>query len=312
MKWRCFQLVVWAALATALGGCDSLVISLMVEAPNHGAETPAAPSDAWWLNALQVDREMFATVAPGVTLRLWDIEPPEPPEDQFHGEPRGTVIVLHGHLDSGFFMLGKAHDLAAAGYRAIVVDMRGHGGSSGQFTTFGAREAPELSRVIDALDAQGLIEGKLGALGMSMGAATAIQLAGRDPRIKAVVAVAPYTKLRDVAAHAIRVFVPLRGWWMSDADLQRLITEAGEHGGFDPDEADALAAIARTTAPVLIASGRLDFIVPHAQSVELHEAAPDHSRLISLPIAGHILAWMDLGGQVKRASIAWFDQHLGR
>jgi pimeloyl-ACP methyl ester carboxylesterase len=295
-------------LATMLGGCDSFIKSWMVEAPHHGDDVRPAPSDAWWLSLLHVDREMFVTVSPGVTLRLWAIEPD--PGKTIGGRPRGTILVLHGHLDNATLMLVKGHDLAAAGYRAIMVDSRGHGGSSGEFTTFGACESRELMSVIDALAAQNLIEGRLGVWGMSMGAATAIQLAGRDKRIKAVVAVAPYTNLREIGAHAIRAFIPVRGWWLSDVDIQRLITEAGEHAGLDPDEADALAAIGRTEAPVLIVSGRWDFVTPHAHSVRLHEAAPDRTELISLPLAGHILAGVDLGGQVKRASIAWFDRHL--
>ena len=289
-------------------GCDGFIKAWMVQSPNHGNRAPASPSDAWWLNLLHVDREMFATVAPGVTLRLWAIEP-DPAKTPGH-KPHGTILVLHGHLDHSTVMLIKGHDLAAAGYRAIMVDMRGHGGSSGKYTTFGALESRDLSKVIDDLQAQGLIEGRLGVWGMSMGAATAIQLAGRDPRVRAVVAVAPYTNLRAVGAHAIRVFIPLRGWWLSEVDIQRLITEAGDMAGFDPDEADALAAIKRTDAPVLIASGCWDIVVPHTQSIELHDAAPDHSKLIALPLTGHILAGVDLGGQIKRASIVWFDQHL--
>jgi pimeloyl-ACP methyl ester carboxylesterase len=48
-------------------------------------------------------------------------------------------------------MLPAAKELAEAGYRAVLVDLRGHGRSTGKYTTFGVQAAKDLSQVIDAL-----------------------------------------------------------------------------------------------------------------------------------------------------------------
>ena len=79
---------------------------------------------------------------------------------------------------------------------------------------------------------------------------------------------------------------------------------------FDPDAADAVKAIRRTTAQVLIVHGTNDWIVPHRQSERLHAAAPDHSQLVSIPWLGHVALWLDPGGQVAAQARAWFDRYL--
>jgi len=63
-------------------------------------------------------------------------------------------------------------------YRAVVPDLRGHGRSSGDFLTYGALDAHDLSQLANALDEKGLLSGKLGVVGTSYGAATAIEFAG--------------------------------------------------------------------------------------------------------------------------------------
>ena len=69
--------------------------------------------------------------------------------------PRGTILVLHGVLDRSAVMLPAARALADAGYRAVLVDLRGRGRSTGKYMTFGIQEAKDLSQVIDALRAKG-------------------------------------------------------------------------------------------------------------------------------------------------------------
>jgi alpha-beta hydrolase superfamily lysophospholipase len=42
-------------------------------------------------------------------------------------QTKGTVLVLHGVHTRSFWMLRQVKDLAGAGYRAVLVDLRGHG-----------------------------------------------------------------------------------------------------------------------------------------------------------------------------------------
>src|SRR5258707_1287382 len=65
--------------------------------------------------------------------------------------------------------------------------------------------------------------------------------------------------------------------------ISSAIDRAGELGAFDPDAASPLFAIKETHARVLLIHGQRDSSIPFGQSVALHAAAADHSRLFLLP-----------------------------
>ena len=226
--------------------------------------------------------------------------------------PRGTVLVLHGVVSSGRAMLPHARRLAHHGYRAVLVDLRGHGKSDGQYLTYGVQESDDLVRVIDALETRRLVAGRLGVLGVSYGAATAIQLAGKDARIDSVVAVAPFSTMRDVVPDFGRTVLPGVGSLVPDQALDAGVDEAGRQAAFDPNLADACAAIQQTRARVLVIHGEEDWMVPTYHGKRLHDAAPDHSQLVLLPWTGHLTAWLDPLGQVADETHRWFDTHLAQ
>jgi pimeloyl-ACP methyl ester carboxylesterase len=290
-----------------LAGCIAPLGPLIVTAPNQmnplaGKANPLPPVES----LLGTDQHFWVDVGPpAATLSVSVMEP-----DREAGPPKGTVLVIHGIYARSLWMLGTARMLAGAGYRAVLVDLRGQGRSSGKWLTYGIRESRDLSQVIDALEDRGLVSGRLGVYGISYGATTAIELAGRDPRIAAVVAVAPFSTMRAEVPHYIRTILPGAGAAISDETCQEAIDEAGEVGGFNPDVASAVAAIRRTRAPVLILHGTNDWMVPPWHAVRLRDAAPDRTRLVLIPWLGHITIWFDPTGEVAAESRAWFDRHL--
>lgn len=200
--------------------------------------------------------------------------------------------------------------LAEDGFRAVLVDLRGHGRSTGEVLTFSQQEARDLVQVVDHLDERGLLAGKLGVYGLSYGAATAIQFAGLDPRVECVVAVAPFSAMRDVVPDSGRTMLPGVERMISDRLFDESIAAAGEAGEFDPDRSSAIAAIWRTNAPVLIVHGTEDWLVPPYHALRLHEAAPERTKLVLLPHTGHVSIWFDVEGDVATEARGWFDQWL--
>ena len=97
------------------------------------------------------------------------------------GEPRGTVVLLHGWMMHGDSMLPWALRLGEAGYRAIAIDLRNHGRSGEAPSGYGTREAHDVVDVVAALRARGEVVEPVHLLGVSYGAATAL-FAGADPR----------------------------------------------------------------------------------------------------------------------------------
>src|SRR5260370_37762224 len=79
-----------------------------------------------------------------------------------------------------------------------MMDQRAHGESGGAMATYGWLERNDTRAVVDALAASEH-PAHIFALGESMGAGIALQSAGIDPRMEAVVADAPFASLREAS-----------------------------------------------------------------------------------------------------------------
>lgn len=257
----------------------------------------------WWLGSAdkliakgKISSHHRIPTTDGTKLDVWVIQAGLDSEVQT--PPRGTVMILHGIIDSKarFFTMGR--QMARMGYNVVMLDHRAHGRSEGTCTTFGAKEKFDARDVIDSLLAGGEITEPIYVFGQSMGAAIAVQYAAVDPRCQAVMAVAPYTDMRSAA----RRFVPL----MNAKKFEKVVARGGELAGFDPDEASAVLAAAELTAPLLVVHGRIDAIVPHSHGVAVYEAANVKKKLVTFPLLGHIS--MVLGRQKWFAEQA--DKHF--
>jgi pimeloyl-ACP methyl ester carboxylesterase len=281
----CWLLGLCGLIGVGVVACQPLQrlsASAIVVAPNRGAPAPAS-----------IDGELPVSVGPpSATLALEIIDAPA---------ARGTVFVLHGIRADKSTVRGWGQMLARAGFRAVMVDLRGHGRSTGDWLSYGVVESRDLAQALDALDARGLRLGSVGVMGISYGAAVAIEWAGNDPRVKAVVAIAPFADLRTVVPGYAPV--PLPAHFVNGA-----IDMAGQQGGFDPDEASPVLAIARTRAPVLLIHGQHDERIPAWHSQRILAAGADHAELVIVSGAGHD----SIAGEavVGERAPAWFLRHL--
>lgn len=298
-------LAVVGALALAGGiTVEHLGAAAIVYAPNAGHPPSPAKDPPVVAEAGLETRALHVEVGPpSASLSLWLLGPAAP------RAPRATVFVLHGIRDQKRSMVGWGERLAAMGYRAVLVDSRGHGRSSGDHLTYGVLEARDLSQALDALTAQGLAPGRVGVMGVSYGAATAIEWAAVEPRVAAVVAVAPFQSLRAVVPVYVERFLPGVGGLIPDLLIGRAIARAGRTGGFDPDQSP-LEAITRTRAPVLLVHGREDVNIPPSHSEALHARALDHSELLLVEGEDHQSITADRSGILWRRAGAWLQKAL--
>jgi pimeloyl-ACP methyl ester carboxylesterase len=125
----------------------------------------------------------------GVTIRGWWIP----------SQNRAAVIVLHPMASNRLGALDHARLLAQHGFGSLLIDLRAHGESGGERLTFGGSEYLDVSGAVDYLQARTEVEsGRIGVLGLSLGANFAILGAAHDDRIAAIVADAPgATVFRD-------------------------------------------------------------------------------------------------------------------
>jgi pimeloyl-ACP methyl ester carboxylesterase len=200
-------------------------------------------------------------------------------------------------------MRGMGQLLAEGGYRSILIDLRGHGSSEGDWLTYGVVDARDLSQVLDAIERHNLLAEPVSVFGCSYGAATAIQLAGCDARIRSVVAVAPFATLH-VAVHSYAKLVGL-GFILPGAMIDQAIQDAGRIGHFNPSDASPIQAIQQTDARVLLIHGTADWKIPPRSSQELHAVALHHSHLILVERAGHDSVMAEVRNRLMADVLAW-------
>ena len=108
-----------------------------------------------------------------------------------------AIIIVHGKDQSRateFFdvspigrfteMAGKVH---AAGFAVLMIDLRGHGQSGPGRFSFGQFERRDVMGAADWLKTQGFKPGSIGALSLSLGAASSVGAAAEDTDIGAIV-----------------------------------------------------------------------------------------------------------------------------
>jgi alpha-beta hydrolase superfamily lysophospholipase len=230
--------------------------------------------------------------ADGTKLDVWVIKARHADAEE-PSQHRGTVMILHGILDSKARFFGMAQEMARKGYDVVMLDHRAHGRSEGVYTTFGAKEKYDARDVIDALLAEQQIAEPIHVFGQSMGAAIAVQYAAVDPRCKAIVAIAPYTDMRSAA----RRFVP----FLSEAKFEKILARGGELAEFEPADASALVAAGQLEVPLLVVHGRIDAIVPHSHGSAVFDAAKVPKKLMTFPMLGHVTLMF--------ARQRWFARH---
>ncbi len=103
------------------------------------------------------------------------------------GNNRRAIIMAHGLGGAGVTMMFHAHPLVKAGYNVLMVDLRAHGISQGD-TIDGVQEVDDILGAVDYLKTRLDVDaGKIGALGISLGAHTVLHAALRTDAIRALV-----------------------------------------------------------------------------------------------------------------------------
>ncbi|MEM9073723.1 MAG: alpha/beta fold hydrolase [Myxococcota bacterium] len=248
---------------------DAWAVPMIVAAPNAGGPRPTdAPDDAKPIRVLSEGEEIEAWVLPA-------------------DEPRATVVVLHGIHDRKDSMVPLGRALNGQGFQAILVDLRGHGASTGTHLSYGVHDRVDLRAILDVADSEGLLVEPVGVHGVSYGASTAILFAAHDPRVQSVVAIAPFASLREVVpAYGELIFGPvgrvLPSVWIND-----VVDRAGVAAAFNPDEACPRCAAEQIRAPLFLAHGDADVRIPpwHGELIARAHAGP--TEVMVVPGANH-------------------------
>lgn len=199
----------------------------------------------------------------------------------------GTVVLLPGYGIPKSALLPYADALANNGFRAILVDLRGQGESTGRYIGFIWRDASDLNQAITTLRKRGYIVRHLGLFGISYGASVALETAARDQKVKALVAVAPFARIAPTIKRFIELSDPGLAKTISKSTWAAAIKKAGVLEGFPLSMGDPRRVIARIHARVLYIAGSQDHIAP-LRDIRTLAASTLDAQLIIEPGESHI------------------------
>jgi len=245
-----------------------------------GLTAPACMPPSWGAAALlhpqrhvtdkqpRLPFETFAWQGAGVELIGWWFHAPSV-------RPRGTVVYLHGVSDNRGSSAGIAEHFVPQGFDVVAYDSRAHGESGGAACTYGYYEKQDLARVLDHLTRAPIV-----VMGTSMGGAVALQAAGMDRRISAVVSIAAFADLRTAALERAPFFA-------SQNNLSEAFRRAEAEGHFRVDEASPVLAAPLIRVPVLLIHGDHDAETPYAHALRILAALHEPKHLLTVVGGGH-------------------------
>lgn len=194
---------------------------------------------------------------------------------------RGTVALFHGYSGEKSAMLSRAYELMALGYNTMLVDFMGSGGSGGNQTTIGYKEAADVAAAYRYLAAQG--EQNIYLLGTSLGAAAVLKALHDEPlKPQGIILECPFATLYDAACARFEAVgvpgFPLAGF---------LVFWGGMENGFWAFSHRPVSYAAAVTTPALFFYGDKDERVRREETDAVYGALAGKKKLVVFPEAGH-------------------------
>jgi uncharacterized protein len=236
-----------------------------------------------------------------------------------------TIVAVHGTRTNrespGDHFLELTGDLARHGLAVLSFDMRGMGESPPAPLSMGYFEQRDVLGAVDYLRSGPLPVANLGrpraigGLGISMGAASLLLAAAREPGIQAVVSDSAYAEVaplleREIVKQPMPVVGRIPGGFAPASLLMARVLYGVDF--FGSPQVDAVAKIA--PRPLFLIHGALDDYVPLDNFRRLNAAAAVSAAQVMtwvLPKTRHAQAYKVAGPEYIRRVVDFFGRALG-
>jgi len=248
-------------LAVLLSGCTNLFFhphSLLIETPEK--------------YGIDYQTENFRA-ADGTALNAWFF----PAQAKDGGEPKATVLFLHGNAENISTHFRSIAWMPAEGFNVLALDYRGYGASEGKPSLAGAQL--DIDAAMHSLLAhKGVDPDRIVIFGQSLGGALAIHYAAHSTyrtNVRAVVIDSAFYDYRQIVKEKLAASIvtwPFQ--WLSWLTIND-----------DYSPADSVAAL--SPLPLLLIQGDQDAVVPLHHTQQLFERAGEPKERWVVPGAGH-------------------------
>lgn len=235
-----------------------------------------------WLSATRGFRTVHVTSGDGTPLIAHSLE--ENPQS-----PR-WVIFAHDYHGSWTDGLLYARHYAQKGYNLLLVEMRGHGASGGNWIGMGYLDSLDLLAWCNWIVETAGLSASIAIHGSSMGAAAALLCAGESALPSQVRAVVCENVFTDAWNAIVNLYHGLGMDIHPALDLVRSSLRR-QKGGYDLSLASPIDYLDDVSIPVLFAHAAHDTLVAPYMSVQMYRAACEKH-----PEAGHAIASFDHAG----------------
>ena len=160
-----------------------------------------------------------------------------------------VVLYLHGNSSSRLEGLNNIEVLLKHNINLFVVDFPGCGLSEGEYISLGYHEKDDVKILVDFIENLPGVS-KIGLWGRSMGAATTLLYAYKDPRISAICVDSPFEKFKKLAEELVAKQINLPKF-IIDGALKIVQGTIKSKNGLDIYKLKPIEHVANTFQPAL-------------------------------------------------------------
>ena len=225
---------------------------------------PNFPVEDWMLESFD-----------GLTLKAKKFSPAE--------NSNRWAILVHGYGRDGTYAYDYAEEYLKRGWNVLVPDLRAAGESQGEFITMGALESQDIYDWEEKIFAENP-DAKIILHGVSMGAATVLMTAAKNPKnLVAVVEDCGYTSAYEMfTAQLEKIFSLPEYPVMPCANLVCKLKT-----GVKISDAAPIEVVDKIKVPILFIHGDADKLVPFEMMSELYDKTTSTKEKFVVNGAGH-------------------------
>ena len=203
-------------------------------------------------------------------------------------EGKPFILMVHGISNNKEKMFKRAVEFDKLGYNLLIIDLRGHGESEGEFVTYGLKESLDIllwNRYLYIKHP----ESSVILYGVSLGAASVMMATNNhlDSNVKCVVEDCGYSSFYEELDHVLKRDYKLQATGMVLKIYNNMMKE---RFGFTFEDISPKMCLENNEIPILFVHGMEDDLVPFEMATILYNHNKGEKKYYPVPEAKHAKA----------------------